>query len=255
MSTQKAELFNNIWSFGKYAGFSDGTNGQNTTIFLEALIDRLEELNGSQRNLRNLRDSRDSMDSLLPHVIEGGAGSGNHSLALASRGYRVTSVEYSEVAVDRIRESIRLLPAACSKQITVVRKDLLGYLDNGAETAQGFYANSVLHFFDTGERAEVYNNVYRLLTPGGLLAVSFKAEGDALQRRGVPERETEAGVLVRDTTDNVTRLFVNNPQAIAREMENAGYIVPENAIYSWEVNGYNYPHEAGKFFGFIGSKK
>jgi len=239
MAIQEAERFDEVWRHGKYDGFSHGTGGQTTTPFLEAL---LKKLNG--------RLTR------LPHVIEGGAGSGDHSLTIVRRGCRVTSIEYSNRAVDKIKALKQVQPCSYRDRITVVQADLLSYLRNCTESALAFYANSVLHFFSSDERAEVYERVRDLLQPdNGLIAVSFKAEGDALQSRGEPVEETEAGVLVKSREDDITRLFVRDPKALSREIEQAGYLVPDGSIHRWEVHGYNYSGEAGKFVGFLGVKR
>ncbi|PIN76889.1 hypothetical protein COV17_00580 [Candidatus Woesearchaeota archaeon CG10_big_fil_rev_8_21_14_0_10_36_11] len=238
MTIQEAERFDIVWKKGKYDGFSSGTNGEVTTPFLELLLGTLQ-----------------TYSARLPHVIEGGAGSGNHSFTLARRGCRVTSVEYSGAAADKIKARKQAQPCSYRDRITVVQGDLLGYLQNGAESALAFYANSVLHFFSADERAELYERVRGLQPARGLIAVSFKAEGDALQSRGDVIEEIEAGVLVKSREDDITRLFVRNPGALAREIEQAGYLVPDSAIHQWEVQGYNHQGEAGKFVGFLGVKR
>lgn len=245
MTLQEAEWFNEVWKQKLYDGFSNGTEGQVTTLFLDAL---LEQLHNYQ----------------LPHVIEGGAGSGDHSFTLARRGCQVTAVEYSETAVDIIKDRKQALPCSYRNRITVIQGDLLKYLrdntgnstEDSVKNAQALYANSVLHFFSPDERTVVYERVRTLLLPNGLLAVSFKAEGDALQSRGEIVGENDIGVLVRGGEgDHIPRLFVRNPKELAKEIEQAGYVVPDNAIYQWKVKGYNYPGEEGKFVGFLAVKR
>ncbi|MBI2108192.1 class I SAM-dependent methyltransferase [Candidatus Woesearchaeota archaeon] len=234
----QAERFDAVWRDGRYDGFSRGTDGQTTTPLLETLLDNLDSPSGT-----------------LPHVVEGGAGSGDHSITIAQRGYRVTAVEYSPSAVEEIRANAQVLPPSCRDKIAVIQGDLLGYLRNGPDNMSAFYANSVLHFFSSSERAEVYERVGGLQSAGGLIAVSFKAEGDALQGRGDAIDVTEAGVLVRSAEDGITRLFVRNTTPLARELEKAGYVITGDGVYKWDVQSYNYWGEAGKFIGFLAVRK
>ena len=238
MTEDEAKRFDAVWKNGKYDGFSSGTDGQESTPLLEAMLKRLHD-----------------SPEIWPHVIEGGAGSGDHSFTLARNGCRVTAVEYSEKAANRIKDRKQAQPCSYRDMITVVQNDLFRYLRNGAENAQAFYANSVLHFFKPDERYEVYARIRELQPKDGLIAVSFKAEGDALQSRGEQVGEIEAGVLVRSREDDITRLFVRNPIALAREIEQVGYLVPDSAIHQWDVQGYNHQGEAGKFVGFLGVRR
>ena len=64
--------FDRVWQQGRYDGFSHGTKGQETTPFLDALVDQL----GQYGNHR-----------ARPNVAEGGAGAGYHSATLAQNGF------------------------------------------------------------------------------------------------------------------------------------------------------------------------
>ncbi len=241
MTNGTAEQFAAVWRNGLYGGFSRGTDGQNTTPFLEMLIKRLEN------------------EFTLPHVVEGGSGSGDHAITLAQRGMRVTAVEYSPDAVEQFRDVLAAHPCSYRGRIEVVQGDLLEYLRQAKGRISAFYANSVLHFFGQEERQEVYGLLGGRQFPGGLIAVSFKAEGDILQGRGDVLEENEAGVLVKSTEDGITkkagitRLFVRNPEPLAREITGAGYAL--DTVCRWDVQGYNYQGEVSKFIGLLAVRR
>ena len=228
---EHAEGFAKVWQQGKYKGFSSGTENQRTTPLLDALVERLTPLNGTKS-----------------HIVEGGAGSGDHSITLARNGFQVTAVEYSETAARSLQERKRGLPCTYRDDLSVVQGDVLQYLNQRHEIS-AFYANSVLHFFTPEDRTKVYTSLNN--SQSRLIAVSFKAEGDSLQSRGDVVKRTSAGDLVKSQEDGISRLFVTDPTSLVRELSDTGYQVGERDIYRWNVNDYNHQGEPGKFVGLL----
>jgi trans-aconitate methyltransferase len=224
-----ADLFDRVWKSDVYAGFSRNTSGRESTPFLDAFVSAVKGVNA--------RPAR---------VVELGAGSCDHALRCALEGFEVTAVEYSGVAVSAARE--RLIERA-EGRLRIVQGDLCRFTESLADNSlAGLYANSVFHFLAEAERRAQYLRIRRSLVPHGVLAISFKAEGDALKKRGTVVEQTSAGSVI-EGDDGIRRLFVTNPDALAEEMRDAGYLVED--VIRWSVPDYNVAGELGEFVGFI----
>jgi SAM-dependent methyltransferase len=224
-----AELFDRVWARGRYSGFSHGTNGVRATPFLNAFI-------GQVKGRAHAR----------PRIAELGAGSGDHAMRLTAEGFEVIAVEASQAAVRFITE--RTLQGAAT--FRVLHMDLLEYARGVAPgTLDGVYANSVLHVLTTAERGELYPRLRAALADDGVLAVSFKGRGDALEGRGRVVEETAAGVIVEHAEDRIRRLFVGDPEPLVEELRVAGF--QDIAVLSWSVASYNIEGEVGRFVGLL----
>jgi len=182
-------------------------------------------------------------------VVELGAGSCDHALRCARDGLHTTAVEYSGVVVAAARERARRYPGL---PLEIVQADLFAYtarLTPGS--VAGVYANSVFHFLSPDERRAQYRGLHGALVAGGVLAISFKAAGDALQRRGSIVEETAAGAII-EGDDRIGRLFVAHPDALTDEMRAEGYAVAQ--VIHWSVPGYNVADERGEFVGILGRR-
>jgi len=231
-----AEVFGTLWAGGAYA-FSHGTEGQNSTPFLEAVIDQM----------RLMRDGK----SLK--VIEGGAGAGYHSIRLAQEhGVDVTAVEYVPDAVQLIRDNLDGVKLGEGSSLNIEQGELLAYLKGQPpNSCDIFYANSLLHLFTEDARKAVLNELSHIQPEGGIVAVSFKAEGDVLQSKGQVVERKPYGVIV-EADYGAKRLFVTDPYKLMPEFEAAGYKVL--GLHTWDVLGYNIHGEHSKFVGFLAQK-
>jgi hypothetical protein len=108
-----------------------------------------------------------------------------------------------------------------------------------------------LHFFTENERVDLYKDLIKLQTAGGILAISFKAVGDALQTRGKVVEVTAAGEIV-EGDDQIKRLFASQPGPLAAEITGAGYELLGSL--TWSVPNYNVEGEDGCFVGFVARK-
>jgi len=228
---QTANLYEKIWNQNLYQGFSKGTQGARSTSFLDAFIAQVKNLNKK-----------------LPKIVELGAGSGDHALRLVSENFDVTAIESSATAVrlmqDRLKnESVRF---------SVFEKNLFQYVQS-LEVAEwdGVYANAVFHFLTVAERLELYAKLFQVQHNNGILAVSFKGIGDALQKKGKLVEDTPAGPVV-EGVDLVKRLYVSDPNPLIDEMRNAGYQFIETI--EWSIPNYNIPGENGVFVGLLAKK-
>jgi trans-aconitate methyltransferase len=224
---QTAELYNDVWKRDTYRGFSRNTSGRSATPLLDAFIGEVKTL-GKER----------------PRVVELGAGSCDHAMRCAAEGFLTTAVEYSEFAVEAARERF-------GDFLKIVQADLFLFTPGlAARSIEGVYANAVFHILSRDERRTQYRILRTALVEGGLLAISFKARGDALESRGVVVEETPAGAVVRGE-DGIRRLFVADVDALADEVRGEGYEMVRTV--SWSVPGYNVAHESGEFVAFLAS--
>ncbi|MBI2665415.1 hypothetical protein HYX12_02220 [Candidatus Woesearchaeota archaeon] len=242
-ATGQAERYAQSWQEGTYGGRGE-SSVQGSTPLLESFIEHLKR--------------GDELDSRVPIVFEGGAGSGDHSIRLVQEGFYVIANEYSGVAATRIHEKARNQLGRCTiGKLAVAKGDIVRWLrEKDLTHLDGFYANSLLHTFSAEERLTIYEAVHRIQPSGGLIAVSFKAEGDGVQHEGKNIDETEAGDIVEDKI-GISRLFVRNPEPLIEELARAGYKHLETL--TWDVPKYiavrTYDSSPRKFVGLLVQKK
>jgi hypothetical protein len=250
---EAAELFDHVWRRDTYSGFSRNTRGQSSTPFLDAF---LQEMNAM----------RSAPGARPPRVVELGAGSCDHALRCALEGFPTTAVEYSGVAVTAAKERAR---RCADLPLEIVQADLFAFtaqlakdhlakdelannpLANGSPG--GVYANSVFHFLTADERRAQYRILRGALLERGVIGISFKANGDALERRGSVVKQTAAGPVVKGD-DGICRLFVApaGEVALAEEMTAEGYTV--RRVIRWSVPDYNISSESGEFVGLLATR-
>jgi hypothetical protein len=114
------------------------------------------------------------------------------------------------------------------------------------------YSNAVFHFLTPEQRRSQYRALRGALVERGVLAVSFKAHGDALERRGSIVQKTPAGDVV-EGDDGIRRLFVAEVAPLAAEMRGEGYSVRQ--VIHWSVPGYNIASESGMFVGLLAARR
>lgn len=228
-----AELFDEVWRRGEYEGFSRNTRGESRTPFLDSFLREAAALGARSRRL-----------------VELGAGSCDHALRCALEGFHTTAVEYSSAAVAEARERARLRP---DLQLDIVQADLFAFTAQlGPRQLAGVYANSVFHFLSSEERRSQYRILRNALVERGVLAISFKARGDALESRGSVVEKTAAGPVV-EGRDGIRRLFVDRVAALEDEMRDAGYEV--GSVVRWSVPDYNVAGESGEFVGLLATAR
>jgi cyclopropane fatty-acyl-phospholipid synthase-like methyltransferase len=227
-----------VWKENKYKGFSHETTGESQTPFLNTFIQQLP-LGGAC-------------------VVELGAGSCDHAVRMAKEEViikQVTAVEFSETAVTSARQRLDKLDAGVRSRLTIECNDLFTFINKvKLNSIQGIYANSVLHFLTPKQRQDLYRQAHKALSAGGIIAVSFKTTGDALYKRGEPVEDTSAGVVIRDASDHICRLFVSptGVNVLAAELRSAGFSV--NSVLQWSVPDYNIEGDDGHFVGFIAAR-
>lgn len=244
MPTGQAKIYAQSWEQGTYGAATEDGLVQHGTPLLETFI-------------QHLKQYQESRDARLLRVLEGGAGSGDHSIRLAKEGFQVEANELTDVATGRIRRRGNQLPCSLRSRFRTVKGDITEYLEQQkAESLAGFYANSVLHTFSADERLALYKAVHNAQPRGGLVAVSFKAQGDAVQYRGEVLERTDAGDIVKDCL-GISRIFVEDLDPLINELSRVGYKHLETS--RWDVETYiaqqDYPDGTRKFIGFLAQKE
>lgn len=104
-------------------------------------------------------------------ALDLGSGPGRNSLALAARGWMVTAVDFSEVALEQLREAA----ATDGLDIQTVREDILAYRPPADSFELALLANVHL---PKRELRSVLERATAALVPGGrLLAIGHHREG------------------------------------------------------------------------------
>lgn len=106
-------------------------------------------------------------------ILELGAGRGQDSLYFAEQGYQVESTDL--VIDDDGREFSELV----SRRAVDIRQ-ILPYKDGSFDVV---YAHLALHYFDTPTTIRIFDEIYRVLKPGGVFAFLVNSIND-------PEYET-----------------------------------------------------------------
>ncbi|HEX8791234.1 MAG TPA: class I SAM-dependent methyltransferase [Polyangiaceae bacterium] len=230
---ETAELYEQVWRRGTYSGFSRNTCGESSTPLLEAFLREVK-----------------SLGAKAPRIVELGAGSCDHAMRFAREGFPTTAVEYSRSAVTAARERARACPGL---MLEIVQADLFAFTSQlPRRTSAGVYANAVFHFLTGEQRRSEYRILREALVDRGALAISFKAHGDALERRGSVVETNRAGAVV-EGEDGIRRLFVASPNALAAEMRGEGYTVRQ--VIHWSVPNYNIAGESGMFVGILAARR
>ena len=114
-------------------------------------------------------------DQLKPDdvVLELGCGVGVDAVYLASRVRSVTAVDFAEKLINSNAEAFKqtnLVFMACN-----ITQDLNQFQDAGFDAV---YARRSLHYFDEGTTKRVFNEIHRILKPGGWLFFEGKSIHD-----------------------------------------------------------------------------
>lgn len=199
----------------------------------------------------------ENMGSEVVYSFEGGAGPGYQALLQAIAGFNVTVNEYSPTAIEVIKQNLvkhnEQLPL--ENQVSfqqIIEGDLLAALETAQDSSlHAAHLNAVLHFFSPEERVAVYTELWRVLQPGGVVAISFKSDKDTLVNKGSSITQVNGGFEVEDElyTQGVIRLFVTDPQALVSEFSQVGFEIIGEPI-SWSVDKYN--RDTDKESDFVG---
>lgn len=131
------------------------------------------------------RDVPSGPAAARPRALDLGAGAGRHTLWLARRGWQVTAVDISAVALERIRRQTAKEPEL---EVTTVLADLDSY-----EPARNTFDLALITYvhIEPAQRAALLARASRALAPGGRLVVvghHLDNLGTGLEGPSDPER-------------------------------------------------------------------
>jgi ubiquinone/menaquinone biosynthesis C-methylase UbiE len=111
----------------------------------------------------------------LETLLDLGCGDGRDSIYFANKGLQVTTVDFSESAINRLK----------SQNVTIccLLQDIrnIEFQDNSFDV---IYAHLSLHYFDNETTSKIFNNLYRILKKGGLFLLKCKSTDDHLFGQG-----------------------------------------------------------------------
>ena len=126
----------------------------------------------------------DKYESILSNcktkILDLGAGTGNNTLYLTRKGFKVISTDYSEVALEIIENNIS------NAEVQFV--DISQTLPFGNDTFDVIVADLCLHYFDNETTKKIMNEIKRVLTPKGYLFARVNSVDDKNHGAGQGEK-------------------------------------------------------------------
>lgn len=125
-------------------------------------------------------------------IVDLGCGDGPDSIFFAKRGLRVTAVDFSSVALDRLQDRAR--EARVHNLIECVRSSI-ELVDDRKLVADAVYTHLGIQFFNNEETTQIFDMIARNLQQGGIAALKMKSTIDPMSSKG---DEVDEGVFVLD---------------------------------------------------------
>lgn len=165
-------------------------------------------------------------------TIDLGCGAGNYAIYLASKGFDVTGVDISPMAIKIVKENAKEKRVKCNFLVA----DVLGDLEEVVKGTFDFaYDWELLHHIFPEKRKKYVENVHRILNPGGkYLSVCFSEKDPQFGGSG-KYRETPLGtILYFSSEDELRDLFDPYFNIIdLRTIEISGKFAPHIANYTF----------------------
>lgn len=104
-------------------------------------------------------------------ILDGGCGSGFHSILLASLGKEVSGFDPSEKMIELAKKNIKKYN--CSMDL--YKTDFLNFPDIISNTFDAIYSlgNSFVHLINLEDISKALNNLYQILNPGGYVCIGI----------------------------------------------------------------------------------
>ncbi len=108
-------------------------------------------------------------------VLELGCGAGQDSIWFAQNGHKVVCADQTDVAFGDIQARAQ----EAGVQIALQTVDLLKPFPFADESFDAVYAQLVIHYFNNADTQAIYDEIHRVLKPGGVVAVMVNTMKDA----------------------------------------------------------------------------
>ncbi len=115
-------------------------------------------------------------------ILDIGCGEGKDSIFFAKNGYEVFSLDFSSRAIKSCKE--KAIKNKLQKLLHPIIHDISKPLKFENGTFDVVYAHLSLHYFDDKTTIKIFNEIRRVLKPGGLFLVKVKSIKDPLYGKG-----------------------------------------------------------------------
>lgn len=119
-------------------------------------------------------------ESLHLRILEVGCGQGREAISLARRGYEVIAFDLSPTAIS-LAET-KATEAGVTIDFTV--RNAARPFPYRSNSFEGIFAHLSLHYFDDSTTRGIFNELARVLKPGGVLYFTVRSIGDRFHGKG-----------------------------------------------------------------------
>ena len=153
------------------------------------------------------------------NILELGAGSGQDSRFFASKGYHVVSTDLSDRGLHYNQQKI---PQELQLKVTIQQLNLENLFPLADESFDIVYSHLAIHYFDNKIIRQIFDEIYRVLKPGGIVALFTNSTSDPEYNTG--EKLEEDYFLLNSQVKK--RFF--SPQSIQKFGKKFEVIVADN---------------------------
>lgn len=112
-------------------------------------------------------------------VLELGTGTGSDALFLADQGFEVVATDFSQPALDKLKKI-----ASDNTHIETKQFDLSDPFPFEDQFFDAVYTHLTLHYFSRQTTQQIYDEIYLVLKPGGVVAVLLNSKTDSEYGQG-----------------------------------------------------------------------
>lgn len=165
-------------------------------------------------------------------ILELGAGTGQDTHYLLSHGFTVVATDFSKRVLD-----FNLQAASVGRnRLTIQELDLTQFFPFANESFGVIFSHLVVHYFDRRTTQEIMDETFRVLKPGGVIALQVNSVTDPEYGRGTKLEEDYFEIApgirkryfsvesMRDFTGSFERLVLDNQGADPRRSHKTGLI-------------------------------
>lgn len=107
-------------------------------------------------------------------ILELGTGMGSDTLFLAGQGFKIVATDFSQPALDKLKEK-----TSDNAHIETKQFDLSDQFPFEDQSFNAVYTHLTLHYFNRRITQQIYDEIYRVLKPEGVVAVLLNSVADS----------------------------------------------------------------------------